>query len=165
MIVDPNYTMKFSDCLYKFVSVKTLPKNLVREGWLTTIDPPTGNLVLVTFKDDCYATKQIIFIMRDAYEHVTVLKEADSSITPVLQNLFAPENSLSYINTPERKEQLVSWLKQNRLPIREDENGTALVICESVTIRPPYIADSCSGTNGRVLMLIRDLVDKLPMKN
>lgn len=162
MDIDLEYNLKFSHCLYNYVSVTTLPNKQVYEGWLKTIDPVSGNLFLITLTDDSSEVDKIVLIMRDTYEDVKVLKEEDPNIKSMLQNLYSGKSHLE-IDEVDRKELLVAWIKRHRLPLREIKDGKALVVSESVTIHPPYNAESCSGSNGRVLMLIRNLVDKLPV--
>lgn len=163
MDFDLEHNLKFSHCLYKYVSLTTLPDKQVHEGWLKAIDPVSGTLILVTLTDDSSAVNHVILINTDTYDDVKVLKEVDPNIKSMLLNLYSGDKSHLAIDVGDRKELLVAWIKQNRLPLRETDNGRDLVVSESVTICPPYTADSCNGSNGRVLMLIRNLVDKLPL--
>lgn len=161
---DLDYTMKFSHCLYKYVSITTPHDKRVYEGWLKTIDPVTGNSVLVTLKDDeSSQVDNVIFIMRSEFEDVKVLKEVDPEMKSMLQNLYAVDKSHLAMDVVVRKQSLVNWVKKHRLPLREHEDGKSLVVMGLITIYPPFIADSCSGTNIKVLGKIRDLVEKMPI--
>ena len=73
----------------------------------------------------------------------------------------------TYINQ-EKRQKLVNWLKNNRLPLELqtlknelDEELICINIMSTVLIKPPYGIDNCESKNEFILEKVRKLVLKV----
>ncbi|GIY32743.1 AD domain-containing protein [Caerostris extrusa] len=154
MDTDFSVTLKHKDHLLKYVKIKT--EGTTYEGWLKCVDPLTGNLILVLEN-----LKETVLIMSKAIISLEVIKEANENVKNVIQHEEkCPEEFED--NLCERKKRLISWIKANRLPFEEVEESDEIIICDTITVKPPYTAESCTGTIGRVLLMIQKLVSNIP---
>lgn len=160
MDVNYEHNLRYKDYIGKYVKIKTIDCREY-EGWLKCIDPMTGNLQLITFNASFTDVMDSILILGDAYSNVEMLKGTDDSLKKLIE-VFYRRDSLDYSeNVSNRKDRLVSWIKKHRLPVSENEDES-LVVCQSVTVCPPYQVENCSSRNARFLKNIQELVYNLP---
>ncbi|CAL1268133.1 unnamed protein product [Larinioides sclopetarius] len=160
--MDTNFdvTLKHLAHLLKYVQVSTYSETIF-EGWLKDIDPLSGNLLLVNFDSDS-KTKPVILVQGHDCENVEVLRE-DDAMKNSIQYFFNKEGLKcleSSKDVSEHKKCLISWLKKNRLEIEESEDK--IIVCNSVTIHPPYAIEDCISDNGRVLVMTKNLISSMP---
>ncbi|XP_055934209.1 gem-associated protein 6-like [Argiope bruennichi] len=155
-------TLRYDVHLLKYVKVDTHSKT-VHTGWLKDIDPLTGNLVLVNFNDNGSRNESVILIKGHSYKSVEVVRE-DELMKNAIQHFF-DEEAAERLTTPasdiiKRKKRLLSWLERNRLETKESDDN--IIVCNSVTIHPPYTSEDCVSSNGRVLVMTRNLISSMP---
>ncbi|GFR29083.1 AD domain-containing protein [Trichonephila clavata] len=161
MDIDFNRTLKYKDHLMKYVEVEVKGKK-AREGWLQCIDPLTGNLILARASSDKLYADEIVIVTGDSVESLKVLRESGEDKKDILPNFSDKEGNVLSEDILERKKRLILWLKRNRLPFNDIGKDEGLVVCDTVTIRPPFKAENCISMNGRVLMMVQKLVTDLP---
>ncbi|XP_064484725.1 gem-associated protein 6-like [Ornithodoros turicata] len=156
-----NDPVLFLSYVHKLVRVETTDKN-VYAGYVKTIDPVSESVILVLFENDKPKTLRVI--MGHCVKSITVVEEATSEQRQQLENLFVPHcEQLSTEQIKERRDKLLSWLRINRLPVKQDpENTNQLVIADSVIISPPYTAVDCQCTNEIVLGKVCGLISSMP---
>ncbi|GBO14827.1 hypothetical protein AVEN_264048-1 [Araneus ventricosus] len=162
--MDTNFdvTLKYVAHLLKYVQVST-HSEMIYEGWLKDIDPLSGNLLLVNFEDSDSKSEPVILVQGHDCESVEVLRE-DETMKNSIQYFFNKEGlerlKSSTKAVIEYKKRLLSWLEQNRLEIEESEDK--IIVCNSVTIHPPYTIEDCISNNGRVLVMTKNLISSMP---
>ncbi|GFW27646.1 gem-associated protein 6 [Trichonephila clavipes] len=145
----------------KYVEVEIEDKK-AQEGWLQCIDPLTGNLILARASSDKLYKDEVIIVLGDSVKSLKVLRESGEDKKDILPNFTNEEQNVPSEVILERKKRLILWLKKNRLPFKEIGNDEGLVVCDTVTIRPPFKPENCISMNGRVLMMVQKLVADLP---
>ncbi|GFT65362.1 gem-associated protein 6 [Nephila pilipes] len=161
MNIDFANTLKYKDHLMKYVEIKITGSKTL-QGWLQCVDPITGNLILARASDKKLNEDIIVFVTAASIKRLEVLRDSGEDMKDILPNFTNEEQNVFSEDNLERKKRLILWLKKNRLPFKDTDDGDGLVICDSVTIRPPYEAENCVSMNGRVLMMVQKLVSNLP---
>ncbi|XP_035209720.1 gem-associated protein 6-like [Stegodyphus dumicola] len=159
MDIDFENNLRYKHYLSKFVKVKTVDENF-HEGWLKCIDPLTGNLILVILNEDNSLVLESCLIHGADYTDVELLKDVDNDIKSLIKKYYCGEGR-NPVNVEARKIHIISWMKKHRIPVREISDG-GIMVCESVSIFPPYFEENCSSLNGRVLLRIREILQSLP---
>lgn len=111
--------------------------------------------------------------MGDEVEEVQVKNNINEKIDLIeiemhLENLFSDLNAKeSHKDLEQRKNDLVDWLRKNRLPVKLETHDSISVIniLDTVFIKPPYRQDSCESTNEIILDKVRNLVSNLQHQN
>ncbi|XP_057698479.1 gem-associated protein 6 [Corythoichthys intestinalis] len=125
-------------------------------GWLLTVDPVSGSLVLVTLGTTVDEPDAIRVVMGDAVRRVEKLRKADDAAASRLRRLFpapAPGGS-----DPRRRDALHRWLESHHVPV--EERGDGLRVAGALTVAPPYGPDDCVGDNPVVLHRVRKLLEQ-----
>ncbi|XP_015915052.1 gem-associated protein 6-like [Parasteatoda tepidariorum] len=157
MDINFSETLKYKCHLNKFVKVQTVDR-ICHEGWMKALDPLSGNIILVTLNNDKSKITKSTLIISEACVSVNV----DESVPGTLPDLSLGNNtSLTPAELEELKGRLVTWIKKHRLPVTEDEDGS-LIVCDSVTIRPPYRPENCISKNVRILQKTSEIIESLP---
>lgn len=163
---DLEHNLRFKDNIGKYVKIKTVDSS-EHEGWLKCIDPMSGNFFLITFDDNFKEVRNVNLFMGDGCSSMEVLKDSDENVKDLLVMYPTSRKNPKVLyqvrpdDTSDRKKRLIAWIKKNRLPIVESEDGS-LIVGGNVTVKPPYGIQSCSSLNARTLKRIRQLVSKLP---
>jgi len=105
---------------------------------------------------------QVTTIPGHAVAEITVIGD-NGSKAPDFDTLFRINHQTL---VPEeltlRKDELIKWLKKNRLPVVDFDEK--LNVANTVDILPPYNANSCVSSNEVVLTRIQKLVNNLPTR-
>lgn len=127
------------------------------QGWVFTVDPVSGNIVLVQFLED---RASVVAVMGHAVQKVEVLREGDSSMSEKLTALLMPERqTYSQEQMEQRKQILKDWLLKNRIPVTEQgRNQEVLCVAGVLTVAPPYRSEDCSSSNQIILSRIQSLI-------
>ncbi|XP_059842397.1 gem-associated protein 6 [Hemitrygon akajei] len=154
--------LEWEKYLNKEVKVTADEKNTY-QGWVFTVDPVSGSVVLVNFVD---AEKvSVATVMGHAIQAVELISEGESNTTERLSALFMPVGSRAYSNEEleQRKLRLKSWLEKNRIPVTEqgDQNKT-LCVAGVLTVSPPYNAEDCNSSNEIILSRVQSLINCNP---
>ncbi|XP_030628715.1 gem-associated protein 6 [Chanos chanos] len=130
------------------------------QGWVFTVDPVSGSVVLVTLHGQQSTSVRVV--MGHAVRDVEVLKEGDEEIAQQLNALFMPAGSQVLTNDElkRRKEDLRLWLEKNRIPVTEEED--TLRVANVLTVSPPYGSGDCSSSNEIILARVQSLIESYP---
>lgn len=163
---DLEHNLRFKDNIGKYVKIKTVDSSEY-EGWLKCIDPITGNFFLITFDDNFEKVRNVDLFMGDGCSSMEVLKDSDENVKSLLKMYPMSQKNPKVVHevcpedTSDKKKRLIAWIKTNRLPVVESEDGS-LIVGGNVTVKPPYGIQDCSSLNARTLKSIRKIVSKLP---
>lgn len=145
------------------VKVTTI-NNTTCVGFLQTIDPVSGTLVIISHSNDNEngSSTNLHFIISHSINSFQVL---DEKIEPKLKSkidlLINPTVKLSDSEMKTRKQKLIDWFKLNRIPIENKENNE-LKVASMVILKPPYSKNDCVCSNDIVVRRIHDLMDRMP---
>lgn len=138
------------------------------EGNLYTVDPVTGSVVLVRFRNE--EPCRVVWIPREGYVSVSKLEEPSPhcqqysvELAVSMGNMFGMRllEETSADELSERRQRLLSWLRANHVDVKECEDGS-LLIFGAARIQSPFTEDSCFCDNAIVLKRLRALVGKVP---
>ncbi|XP_006007834.1 gem-associated protein 6 [Latimeria chalumnae] len=150
--------LEWRDYLNKEVKVAADGKHEY-QGWVFTIDPVSGTIVLVNFLEDGKAS--VSAIMGHAIQGVEVVNEGDTSMAGRLTSLFMPTDNKSYsrVEVQQKKSSLKVWLEKNRIPVTEQgEQQETLCVAGVLTIDPPYRPEDCRSSNEIILSRVQNLI-------
>ncbi|XP_043920958.1 gem-associated protein 6 [Protopterus annectens] len=148
---------EWQEFLNKEVSVTDNEKSC-HQGWVFTIDPVSGTIVLVQFLED--RQPSVVAVMGHAVQKVEVLREGDNSMSEKLTALLMPERqAYSQKQLEQKKQTLKDWLLKNRIPVTEQgRNKEVLCVAGVLTVAPPYRSEDCSSSNQIILSRIQSLI-------
>lgn len=165
-----------SPFLYSSIHSHPDTKLLHYRGYLKFFDPETASIFLCNIKDKQVVDNILIFghtiksIEADEYddllldpEEVEAIINADTD-KRIVNNQFFNKNinrtTLSESELNSRQNEIVSWLRINRIPIRIDEVTGDLIVAEMIKIKPPYEFDSDYVCPTRlILKRMKNIVD------
>lgn len=93
--------------------------------------------------------------MNDDIKDITLTNQKSIDLSGLFKS-NEPESEISLV----QRDKLVGWLKENRLPVETESDGS-ISILNTVYIRPPYRVDNCESTNEIILDKVRNLVLQL----
>lgn len=133
-------------------------------GYLYTVDPVAGHIVIVNF-DNIESSSPVLTSTQILTNHsVKCLlldeTEARSSLVPgLLEKLFTRDSSESLTESEldERKTKVLEMIKANRLPVKEESDGS-LTIANIVVMKPPYCKDDLVCSNDIVLGRVKSIL-------
>lgn len=148
--------------VYKEVCV-TSEEGSTHVGWVYTVDPVSQCVVLVNFDSNGSMTGLKV-IMGHSVQNIVIVDDDSQKHKTELDSLFKPkQNSFSPEEISLRKDNLVSWLLRNRIPIEiSKENSDMLVLSDALTIEPPYKPENCRSTNEIILDRVQALMKNMP---
>ncbi|PIO64323.1 gemin6 protein [Teladorsagia circumcincta] len=138
------------------------------DGNLYTVDPVTGSLVLVRFRNE--KPCQVSWIPREGYISVSMVEESSPhcqqysvELADMMSNMFGMRNAdeVDAGELKERRKRLLSWLRANHVDVKECDDGS-LLIFGAARIQSPFTEDSCYCDNSIILKRLRALVAKVP---
>ncbi|XP_069788056.1 gem-associated protein 6 [Narcine bancroftii] len=154
--------LEWDKFLNKEVKVTADEKNTY-QGWVFTVDPVTGSIVLVNFIDA--GKVSVVTVMGHAIQAVELINEGESNITEKLSALFMPAATRTYSNEEleQRKSRLKSWLEKNRIPVSEQgDQNKMLCVAGVLTVSPPYNLEDCNSSNEIILSRVQSLISCNP---
>ncbi|XP_006638616.1 gem-associated protein 6 [Lepisosteus oculatus] len=154
--------LEWYEYLNKEVKVKVVEKQEYR-GWVFTVDPVSGNVVLMNFEED--GKTSIVAVMGHAVEAVEVLRDGDDAVAERLRSVLMPARRQAYSGEElaTRKASLRAWLEKNWVPVTEEGlEGGKLCVAGVLTIDPPYGPEDCSSTNEIILSRVQSLIESNP---
>lgn len=153
---------------------------LVYTGYMKAIDPLTKSIILCTIEDN-QITNNILILGHNIYNiqlsavnnnpnnvvppsEVKQIIETDTSAKIANHSFFyRPENtkiSLSKDELIERRDEILDWLKKNRIPVSINKETNEVIIADSVRVRAPYEHESDYICPTRiVLKRIKQIID------
>ncbi|EYB81606.1 hypothetical protein Y032_0378g289 [Ancylostoma ceylanicum] len=138
------------------------------EGNLYTVDPVTGSLVLLRFRNE--KPYQLVWIPREGYVSVSMMEESSPhcqqhsvELSDMMSHMFGMRqvDEFDPEELKQRRDRLLSWLQANHVEVKECDDGS-LLIFGAARIRPPYTEEHCACDNAIVLKRLRALVGKVP---
>jgi gem associated protein 6 len=162
-------TAQYMNYLYKEISVTT-EDGATHIGRCFTVDPVSQTIVLVKFcfDDDVDITPaSLTLVMGHCVRNITIVDEEVSKYKQILDKLLKSNSNgddlLSKVDICAKKEQLISWLNKNLIPVTVSKwDPDILNISDAVFIRPPYNEDNCQSTNEIILGKIQGLISNMP---
>ncbi|XP_038660353.1 gem-associated protein 6 isoform X3 [Scyliorhinus canicula] len=154
--------LEWEKYLNKEVKVTADEKNAY-QGWVFTVDPVSGSIVLVNFVDT--GKVSVVTIMGHAIQTVELIREGENNTTEKLSALFMPVAAKVYSNEElgQRKSSLKSWLEKNRIPVTEQgDQHTVLCVAGVLTVSPPYNPEDCNSSNEIILSRVQSLINCNP---
>ncbi|XP_046959609.1 uncharacterized protein LOC124529748 [Vanessa cardui] len=135
----------------KYVKVDII-KNTTIYGFVHSIDPIKYSIIILEHQNGTFQTTVIpghaIIDVSEVNQEINVqLPKRENSTT-------LTESSIS-----ERKQKLISWLKQNLLPVTESEDNIAF---GNVLILPPYNINDICTDNVMVATQVKNIINKMP---
>ncbi|XP_032881668.1 gem-associated protein 6 [Amblyraja radiata] len=157
-----NKPLDWEKYLNKEVKVTADEKNTY-QGWVFTVDPVSGSIVLVNFV--AAGKVSVVTVMGHAIQAVELINEGETNTTEKLSSLFMPAPSRTYSSEElqHRKCRLKSWLEKNLIPVREQgEESHLLCVAGVLTVSPPYNAEDCNSSNEIILSRVQSLINCNP---
>ncbi|XP_067845386.1 gem-associated protein 6 [Heptranchias perlo] len=154
--------LEWEKYLNKEVKVTADEKNAY-QGWVFTVDPVSGSIVLVNFVDA--GKVSVVTIMGHAIQTVELINEGENNTTERLSALFMPVAARVYSNEEleQRKSSLKSWLEKNRIPVTEQgDQRKVLCVAGVLTVSPPYNPEDCNSSNEIILSRVQSLINCNP---
>ncbi|XP_051867692.1 gem-associated protein 6 [Pristis pectinata] len=154
--------LEWENYLNKEVKVTADEKNTY-QGWVFTVDPVSGSIVLVNFIDA--GKVSVATVMGHAIQAVELINEGESNTTEKLSALFMPTGTRTYSNEEleQRKSRLKSWLEKNRIPVTEQgDQNKMLCVAGVLTVSPPYNPEDCNSSNEIILSRVQSLINCNP---
>lgn len=159
-------------------SKRTSNQILVYAGYLKAIDPITKSIILTAIDEASNRVLKNILILG---QHVVSVHEVETNVPVTKVKYILEQDSqekvkshpfyqreteidlLSPDQLKSRQEEILNWLKLNRIPTVLDELSNDLIIADSVKIRPPYqhVSDYICPTQV-VLKRIKHIIDQRP---
>ncbi|XP_045448458.1 uncharacterized protein LOC123656886 [Melitaea cinxia] len=135
----------------KYVKLELI-KNVTIHGFVHSIDPIEYSIIILEHHNEKFLTTVV------PGHAIMNVSEVDTGL-----NISPPRKVKSTSPTEdciiEKKQKLISWLKQNLLPVTESEDN---IIFGNLVILPPYnISDICTD-NPIVAMQVMNLMKKMP---
>lgn len=158
---------KLHKLLHRLVHI-TLFEGEELQGWVYTIDPVSFTIVIADDNDSNGAksdsrSRSMVFVMSKAVKGLRIAETTRKELEWVQNFTAKKQHGFTDDELQKRKEDVLEWLKKNRVPIVADSVETKVVkVLGGLTIEPPYDVDSCKGTNGIVLERIRNLINSMP---
>ena len=121
-----------------------------KDGILYCIDPETRDVILISIKD-----KKAIVVQGRSVRHVSVLNKEEKPYITVDAMMSTKKET---DDDTSQKQKIIDILKKNRIPVQENEDGDLSVFGNALTIRSPYRADNCIGSNEIILRRVQDLL-------
>jgi RNase P/RNase MRP subunit p29 len=135
---------RYSDLIGRTVRV-AISDGREKDGVLYCVDPETRDVILILAKD-----RKAIAIHGHAVRHVRVL---DKEIRITVDAMIKEKKE-----TGNEKQQTLDILKRNRIPVQENKDGHLSAFEGALTIKPPYRAEDCIGSNEIILRRVQDLL-------
>ncbi|KAJ1358477.1 hypothetical protein KIN20_016907 [Parelaphostrongylus tenuis] len=138
------------------------------DGNLYTVDPVTGSLVLVQFRNK--SPCKLVWIPRESYISASMLENPSEEcakhsveLVEMMENMFGMRKVDDPITAElgERRDRLLKWLRANHVEVMECDDGS-LLIFGAARIESPFTEDSCFCDNAIILKRLRGLVSKVP---
>lgn len=141
----------------------------VKTGWIYTVDPVTGSIVLIQNSENgTHSSCHLNIICGHAVKQVELLEETltEKEITTIESLLDGvKQSSYSQFELNTRKVELKEWLERNRIPVQEfGAEGEILSIMGVLYVDPPYNADCCRSNNEIILDRIQKLIGAKPVQ-
>ncbi|KAI9257153.1 Gemin6 [Phascolomyces articulosus] len=140
-----------------FIQVTLKDDGNIRNGYLYTIDPMTGNLILL--RNDNQVTAFVI--MNHAIDSIVVNPDLKMNIQD-LDQLFNYTQDEYKSDAPwilERCDAFVAYLEKSRVPFRHELDDPVIHVLGRARVEPPYVATSVVCDN----IIIRDRVREMIM--
>nr|XP_026488427.1 uncharacterized protein LOC113395088 [Vanessa tameamea] len=135
----------------KYVRVDVI-KNTTIYGFVHSIDPIKYSIIVLEHQS---GTFQTTVIPGHAIIDVTEVNQDLNVQLPKRENsMLLTESSIL-----ERKQKVISWLKQNLLPVTESEDNIAF---GNVLILPPYNINDICTDNVMVATQVKNIMNKMP---
>ncbi|EDV24074.1 Gem-associated protein 6 [Trichoplax sp. H2] len=130
-----------------------------RTGCVYTIDPESLSIIL--FDNLLDQQQQIKLIMGHAIVNITLLDDQDyAPLANQLQQILTIKDQevdkYDHQTVKQRKNRLVDWLGQSRIPFQLDGDGVCIV--GIVMVNPPFDRDSCSSSNEIALRRVQNII-------
>ncbi|XP_050346400.1 uncharacterized protein LOC126770842 [Nymphalis io] len=135
----------------KYVKVDLI-KNTTLYGYIHSIDPIKYSIIILEHQSKKFQTT---VIPGHAIMDVTEVNRELNVELPMSKNSI----SLNESSILERKQKLISWLKQNLLPVTESEDNIAF---GNVLILPPYNINDICTDNVMVATQVKNIMNKMP---
>ena len=144
--------------LHKKIEVKLIDGSC-RCGCVYTIDPESLSVML--FDNDQGDQFQMKLIMGHAITRISAIDDEDyTQLADQFEQVLKVDTGqvISYDSQAmkERKDRLINWLNQTRIPF--EESGDNLCVVGVVTIKPPFDKDSCVSSNEIALYRVQNLI-------
>lgn len=156
-------------------------QNLVFSGYLKTIDPISRSVILAIIDTTNNTVKSNILILGQNID--TISKSSGDSLIPKkVETIFKLDNLNKLASHPYYKRdttkyqltdeelvdlqnEIISWLKKNRIPVEFDQLTNNIIVNDIVRIKAPYehITDYICPTR-IVLKRIKHIIDSRKMK-
>lgn len=142
------------DVIGKEVSITTC-NGVKHHGFVYVVDPIAKVVVLTNSE-----RTSINMVFSHAIREINLV-EGGRCIESFALKISAEDVSETPGDSPEKKQKLANWLKENGIEVLED--GALLKISDYVTIEPPYDLDHCYCTNTVVLERLQKIIKRMPL--
>lgn len=151
---------------------------LILQGYLKVVDPITISTILVHIEDE--KVKENIIILGRNITRISLSEKLDVIASDKVKTIVELDTALKRENLPffkrdyaihslsseeviKRKDLIVKWLRDNRIPCTFDSNSNEIIIAEKIRLNAPYehITDYACPTR-IILKRIKHIVDSTP---
>ncbi|KAG2226954.1 hypothetical protein INT45_006361 [Circinella minor] len=133
----------------------TLNDGDIRNGYLYTLDPTLGNLILINDEKN-----GAIAIMHHAMDMIADLKMTIKDMDELFNyNQDEYNSNASWIL--ERREAFVAYLEKSRIPFRYDLNDPVIHVLGRARVHPPYVTTSVLCDNNIIRDRVREMIMNL----
>ncbi|KAI8145730.1 hypothetical protein BJV82DRAFT_711292 [Fennellomyces sp. T-0311] len=144
--------------LGQFMQVTLKDAGGVRTGYLYTVDPTSGNLIL--FNADPPAA---LVIMHHAVESIAV--DSTRRLNVELMDEWIKFDPAQYTADAEwlvrRRETLVAYLEKCRVPFRHELEDPVIHVLGRARVEPPYVATSVYSDSEVIRDRVREMIMNL----
>lgn len=151
---------------------------LTYSGYLKAFDPITKSAILCSIENNKvinnililgHSIDQIQLKQNDKYcNEARQIIEADS-IEKSSQHPYFHRPGVNSITDEEllkRREDIISWLKKNRIPMEVNQDTSEIIIAESARVRPPYEHEIDYICSTRIVLTrLKHIIDSRPSTN
>uniref|UniRef100_T1IQP5 AD domain-containing protein n=1 Tax=Strigamia maritima TaxID=126957 RepID=T1IQP5_STRMM len=154
---NPTELRKF---LYKQVVVDVCNEKQ-ETGWVYTIDPVSGSVILVNFINN--RPKDYTIVLGHSVKNISIINDNIDQYKSELDKLCGNQEKLVQTTgeLEARKDKIKNWFNKNRIPFEEKSNGD-LSIMDALTLSSPYLHTNCTSANTIVLGKVQGLIKGMP---
>ncbi|KAI7860800.1 hypothetical protein BDC45DRAFT_492851 [Circinella umbellata] len=136
----------------------TLKDGDIRNGYLYTLDPTLGNLILINDEKT-----GAIAIMHHALDRIAVDQDLKMTLKDMdeLFNYNQEEYDSNASWIVERREAFVAYLEKSRIPFRYDLNDPVIHVLGRARVHPPYVTTSVLCDNNIIRDRVREMIMNL----
>ncbi|KAI8364800.1 uncharacterized protein BYT42DRAFT_590481 [Radiomyces spectabilis] len=127
-----------------------------KEGFLYTVDPISGTFIL--YQPEAFQALMISQHAITSYEF-DQSKKIDLGIMD--EALHLPSFDDQWLT--KRRNAVVNYLTQHRIPFRLVEGKASIQMLDSVYVEPPFVATSIIGDNALIRERVRQLMMEIPL--